>query len=219
MAANWKVFGPIVPTHLVEDSILALAEEWLSTYVNAVADTMGMAPGSIQYPASYQRSFDFENRSTLPLPTFVVVCSQVSGFERGAPEGEVGGWFDFEAGVAVDDQTEASARKISSVFAVALAVMLEQRRGLKGRSDDTIVQRMGVRFPAKDVRTVTLGYVKAQTFVNNIWQRNAMVPVAPGEFVEVPQQEGPATPWPERPTAQTVTVDVDAVQTVTPEAE
>lgn len=215
MPASWQVFGPIVSTHTVEDSIVALAEEWLATYVNAVADAMGMTPGSIKYPASYQRSFDFENRSTLPLPAFAVVCSQVSDFERGMPEGEVGGWFDFEAGVAVEDQSEASTRKISSVFAAALATMLEQHRGLKGRSDDTIVQRTGVRLPAKDVRTVALGYVKAQTFVNTIWQRNAMVPAAPGEFVEAPQQEGPVTPWPERPTAQTVTVDVDAVQAVT----
>lgn len=206
---NWDIFGPAVSTHLVENSIVTLAEEWLSTYVNVVADKMEITPGSIKYPASFQRSFDFENRSAQPLPTLVVVCSQISDFERGAPEGEVGGWFDFEVGVAAEDQSEASARKIGSVFALALAIMLEQHRGLNRRSDDTVVLRMGVRLAAEDIRTVTLGYASARTFVNNIWQRDAMLPAVPGEFVEVPQGEGPATPWPERPTVQKATVTVE----------
>ena len=210
---NWAIFGPVKTTRHVENAVVALAEEWLPTYVNVVANSLGIAPGTIKYPQSVQRSYDFDNYRTQPLPAFVVVCSTTESLERSSPKGEVGAWFDFEAGVLVDDQNETSARDVASIHASAVALMLEQWGALgELQADNTLVTQLDVALPNKEVRSLALGRVKAHTFVNSIFEKYGLDSAARSTLV--PQGEGPATPWPEWPTVETADLTVTAVSEI-----
>lgn len=219
MTNAFGVFGPIVASPTVEEAITNLAKEWLPTYINAVLESNPVivenesrGVGELQYPLSFQNSYDFDNYLEYLLPSFIVVCSGTpKGFER-AEGGEIGAWFDFEAAMLVEDQKEDSARKVAGVYASAIALMLEQRGSLGGLSADTLTHRLEIKLPVKGARTLALGHVIGETFVNNIMNKYAGPPIGsfPGEFAETPYEE-PTDAYPEFEPVETVEVDVIGV--------
>lgn len=164
MSTSWDIFGPIVSLPMVEQAVIDLAQTWLPTYIEAVGAAMGAPAGSIQKPKSWQTSYDFDNRATLPTPAFVVVCDRLMSVEHEG-DGGFGGWVRVEAGVLANDTTEASARKVAGLYQMALAMMLEQRPSLNGISSATEVTGLSITLPDTDTRTQALGQVTAQTFI------------------------------------------------------
>lgn len=211
MTEPFSIFGPVQGTLAVEKAILDLAQTWLSIYLNAAATKAGFTAGSIAYPQSYQRSFDFDNFDEALLPTFVIVCpGTVHEFERGEA-GEIGAWFGIEAAILIADQTEALTRRVASIYASAIALMLEQRGSLGGLSDQTLSQKIFTHLPVKENRTLVLGQVNSETFVNSIMDKEAGPPIGafPGQFEETPY-ESPAHPWPDWTEINKAVIDVDA---------
>jgi hypothetical protein len=214
MTTSFNIFGPVVTTHTVEKGVIEVAKAWLPTYINVVANSLGINAGSIAYPNDFKTSYDFDNYDETNTPVFVVVCEGTTGELVRGDGGEIGAWFGFQAGVLVADQTEESTRQVASVYASAIAMLLEQRGSLGGLSDETIALKIDTRLPVKENRTLALGQTNAETFVSRIMDADAGAPSGadPSGFIPGLPEDGafldPTTPYPDWQTAETVQVTV-----------
>lgn len=210
MPEPFEIFGPVVAPPKVERAIESVAREWLPTYVSVVRQSEGLDLAEpFKLPQSYQNSFDFKNYLEWPLPAFIVVCSGTpKGYERGEG-GEIGAAFAFEAAVLLEDTKEESARKSAGMYATAIALMLEQRGSLNKLSADTLTTKIETKLPVPQTRTLVLGHVTGETFVNNMMNKYFGPPIGtfPGEIPGTPFEE-PTTPYPPLEPVETVDSEV-----------
>lgn len=204
-------FGPVVAPPQVERAIEAVAKEWLPTYVNVVRSSEGLnLTEPFKYPQSWQNSFDFKNYAEWNLPSFICVCSGTpKGYERGEG-GEIGAWFAWECAVLLEDTKEQSARRVAGMYATAIALMLEQRGSLNKLASDTLTHKIETKLPVAQTRSLVLGHVTGESFINNIMNKYDGPPIGtfPGEIPGTPFEE-PTEPYP--PLVEVETVDTEVI--------
>lgn len=207
-----SIFGPIVTGHDVEQWCLALLKRWTGTYLAEVERQAGLVAGDLARPRAYVITPTLDRWPEDQLPAVLLVSPGLA--ERPVKDG--GGYYrarwEMAAACHVSARTELEAHAMAQRYTAALMRLFIQRPSLDGKANGVDwLEESYDQLDHDSTRSLAVGFARFTVQADNIALANAG-PATPSDPLDPDTQ-----PWPDWPLVETVDVDVENVDQITPE--
>jgi hypothetical protein len=205
------IFGRIVSANDVEQAVLATLKKWSSTYIAELERQHGYTAGELQRVRGWVLAPTFDKWPEDQLPGVLVVSPGLIPPPMRDGDGTYRATWSVDVGCCCSARDQQRSHELAQMFVAAHKAIVLQRPSLGGFA--TACKWMNESYDAlayDDTRSLYAGYA---TFAIEV--ANVVTTLAGPTSTDDPLTPD-TDPWADWPEVETVDVDVEHVDTITP---
>lgn len=151
-----SLFGPLLPSLVVERATTATLKLWMNTYLAEVEQQAGMVRGGLLRPRGYPTASLF-GRDEDQTPSIGVHCPGIAQSPERKADGVHRVWWTVDIGALVSARDERSTDEITKLYGAAIWGCMMQHPSLGDVADNTrwVGEKYGI---AETAKSRTLGF-------------------------------------------------------------
>lgn len=206
-----SVFGELKDAGRVEEAFIERLRLWMPTYLSEVERQRGLTPGDIAIPRAVFARNDFDRWQENQTP-FIMVVASGTGATRRSGDGYYSGDFLVGVGTFISSRDEATTRRLAHLYGAAVRGCIVQRRSLNDMVE--VADWTGADSDQIDVENTRSVQIFTESFSATLrkivswkegpppsWPTDTPIPAEP--------PDDPTLPWPDRPIAENVNIEVE----------